>query len=82
MAKDIRMLFRKRNDQGTGMSRSMITPNLLENNLIIGTAGKSRKNKIVPLNEFSFDLLPQKWLSIQKLIDDNGEEKVEFWYEL
>lgn len=51
-------------------------------NLILGTVGKSRKNKIVSLNEFSFNLLPQKWLSIKKVMDGNGEEKVEIWYEL
>lgn len=82
MKKDRKIFFRKRSGQGTGMSRSVITPNLSENHLVLGTSGKSRKNKIVPLNEFSFDLLPQKWLSIQKVIDDNGKEKVAFWYEL
>lgn len=82
MKKDRKIFFRKRSGQGTGMSRSVITPNLSENHLVLGTSGKSRKNKIVPLNEFSFDLLPQKWLSIQKVIDDNGKEKVVFWYEL
>lgn len=82
MKKDRKNFFRKRSGQGTGMSRSVITPNLSENHLVLGTSGKSRKNKIVPLNEFSFDLLPQKWLSIQKVIDDNGKENVEFWYEL
>ena len=82
MKKDRKNFFRKRSGQGTGMSRSVITPNLSENLLVLGTSGKSRKNKIVPLNEFSFDLLPQKWLSIQKVIDDNGKEKVVFWYEL
>lgn len=60
MKKDRKMFFRKRSGQGTGMSRSVITPNLSENHLVLGTSGKSRKNKIVPLNEFSFDLLPQK----------------------
>lgn len=82
MKKDRKFFFRKRSRQGTGMSRSVITPNLSENHLVLGTSGKSRKNKIVSLNEFSFDLLPQKWLSIQKMIDDNGKEKVVFWYEL
>lgn len=82
MKKDRKQFFRKRSGQGTSMNKSMITSNLSENYLVLGTSGKSRKNKIVPLNEFSFDLLPQKWLSIQKVIDDNGKEKVEFWYEL
>lgn len=78
MKKDKKCFFRKKNGQGIGMSRVMITPN----SLVLGAIGKCRKNKIVPLNEFSFDLLPQKWISIQKVIDDNGKEKVEFWYEL
>ena len=58
------------------MSRSVITPNLSENHLVLGTSGKSRKNKIVPLNEFSFDLLPQKWLSISD--ERTGQRRKEY----
>lgn len=74
--------LRKQSTQGTGMSRFMIKPNLLENRLVVGDAGICRKNKIVPFDEFSFELLPKKWLHIERYCDDDGVEMVNFWYEL
>lgn len=72
----------KKEKRGAGMCRAIIKPKISKNTLTLGALGKGRKNKIVFLKDFSFDLLPQKWFSIRKFIDDNKEEKVEFWYEL
>lgn len=52
-----------------------------KNGFVLGTLGKARKNKIIPIEEFDINRTPNE-ISIKKFRDQKGKETVEMWYEL
>lgn len=52
-----------------------------KNGFVLGTLGKARKDKIIPIEEFDINYTPNE-INIKKFVDEQGKEMVEMWYEL